>query len=306
MTPRSERTAAFEAEIAQEWSEYYFQFMTKNDGGRFYLDQVLFSANINITMKTIKNHPEYEWSFEGILSNGNLTWEFMKTLKNGELADDDECLMLYRMNSIHYNEDYVKHADLREKGMGIKEINKLQRNFKLEDLTNYDLYVDTCYSDYVHQHHLLKYPNYDWHYTRYCSCSPNMTIEFFQELVNKKVCLNSTLYNAAQNAVFTYTDIKNNPQLPWKYQDFGMNGSLRFDFIINNPTIFDGCQYLNDICLNVFSVEKAAFLERRRREYMAAYRIQQWWLRVTSHPANVVCQRRLERDYAEMFQVTPN
>jgi hypothetical protein len=55
-----------------------------------------------------------------------------------------------------------------------------------------------------------------------------------------------------------------------------------------------------------YSYEKKCFEERKHREHMAAYRIQQWWIKVTGHPQNPVCIRRLEREYDEMFQVTPN
>jgi len=306
MTPRSERTAAFEEAIEQEWSEYYFKFMTRNDGHLFDLDQVGFTSNPNITLKTIENHPEYEWSHEGIMSNPNLTWTFLKSFKNGMFADNEECLMLYRKNSLHYNHDYDEHADLREKGMGIKNMKKLERNFNKTDyLENYDVYLDSNTSPYM----LPKYfKEFDLPLNAgYIARNPNVTIEFLNELVlDNKFNYNSIIYNPAQNGVFTYTDILNNPQIPWRYEDFGINSSLRFNFIENNETIASGHAYLDLVSYNKFTVEKTAFLERRRCDYLAAYRIQQWWWRVTSNPANPVCRRRLEHDYAEMFQVTPN
>ena len=98
-----------------------------------------------------------------------------------------------------------------------------------------------------------------------------------------------------------------NPEIPWNYKDFGENGSLTFDFIKNNRTICNGIDYLENVSVNNFDVEKAMFLERRRRQYMASYQIQQWWLKETSNPKNVVCLRRLERDYdSDICQVTPN
>jgi hypothetical protein len=304
MTPRSERTSVFVEAIEQEWSEYYCQFMTKNDGHLFHLDQEGFTSNTNITLKTIENHPEYEWSYEGIMRNPNLTWTFLKKLKNGMFADNEECLILYRMNSLYYDDDYEAHADLREKGMGIKNMKKLERNFNETDFGNYDVYLDSLTSPYMLPKHFKEF-NMEC-CAGYIAHNPNMTIEFLKELVDGGFKFNSIIYNPAQNGAFTYTDIVNNPQIPWRYEDFGINSSLRFNFIENNETIADGRDYLNLVSYNKFTVEKEAFLYRRRREYLAAYRIQQWWWRVTSHPANPVCRRRLERHYAEMLQATPN
>jgi hypothetical protein len=301
---RKQRTSAFEASIEQEWSEYYIQFMTKNDGHLFDLDQEGFTSNPNITLKTIENHPEYEWSHKGIMLNPNLTWTFLKSFKEGMFADNEECLMLYRMNSLHYNDDYEAHADLREKGMGIKNVKKLERNFNAADFENFDVYLDSLTSPYMLPKHFREF---DLSLTAgYIACNPNMTIEFLNELVDNGVKFNSIIYNPAQNGVFTYADILDNPQIPWRYEDFGLNSSLRFNFIEKNETIACGREYLDLVSYNKFTAEKEAFLERRRRDYLAAYRIQQWWWRVTSHPANPVCRRRLAREYAEMFQVTPN
>jgi hypothetical protein len=111
----------------------------------------------------------------------------------------------------------------------------------------------------------------------------------------------SLIYFPITNSAFTYEDIIANPDIPWEYEHFGENASLTFDFILENPTICDGVEYLGNVSVNKFDAEKAAYLERRRREYMAAYQIQQWWLRTTSDPRNVVCIRRLERDFAKFF-----
>jgi hypothetical protein len=310
-TPRQQRTAAFEAELEQEWSEYYFNFMTGNDGDLFYLDPEAFSANPNISLQTIKNHPEYGWSTIGILNNPNLTWEFLKTHKNGMCAGDKEALFNFRQSSKNYARDYALNADLREISEPPRQ--KLYENITIEkylDLVDSrciaTLQCDLNSSTNVFPHHVRENPELEWHYVAYATMNPNMTVEFLRELYITIGKRRSLIYSPITNSAFTYDDIVENPDIQWNYKDFGENGSLTFDFILENPTIFDGIDYLNNVSVNEFVAEKATFLERRRREYMAAYQIQQWWMRETSDPRNVVCQRRLEREFDEMFQDTPN
>jgi hypothetical protein len=308
MTPRQTRTAEFEAEIAQEWSEYYYDFMTTHDGGLFILDPETFSSNPNISLKTIENHPEYEWQVEGILKNPHLTWDFLKAFKDGRFAHEKYVLSMFRMNSTHYAMDYTRNAELREIGPEPREREK--NDVTIEEINDEKLLEnDAFWSKNIFPHHIRENPEIQWHYTAYAACNPNMTIDYLRELYDTNKLSRkrrSILFSPITNSVFTYDDIMENSDIPWNYKDFGENGTLKFDFILDNHTICDGVDYLENVCVNDFRVEKEAFLERRRREYLTAYKIQQWWWCVTSHPANVVCRRRLERDYAEMFQVTPN
>lgn len=313
-TPRQQRTAGFEAEIEQEWSEYYFNFMTENDGKLFYLDPEQFSANPNISLETITNHPEYEWSIHGILNNPNLTWEFLKSFKDGIYVNDKEAVYMFRNSSRHYARDYALNDDLRE--IGEEPIRQLYENITIEKyLSLVDsrciaiLQCDLNASTNIFPHHLRENPEIGWHYIAYASINPNMTIECLREMYDTRLLsgkFRSILYSPSTNKVFTYKDIIDNPDIPWNYKDFGENGSLTFDFIKKNITICNGIDYLENVSINNFDVEKATFLERRRRQYMASYQIQQWWFKVTSHPENVVCRRRLERVFHEFFTGTHN
>ena len=47
--------------------------------------------------------------------------------------------------------------------------------------------------------------------------------------------------------------------------------------------------------------EKREFEEKKRREHLTAYKIQQWWLFITSSPEYAVGRRRIEKEFVEMF-----
>ena len=42
---------------------------------------------------------------------------------------------------------------------------------------------------------------------------------------------------------------------------------------------------------------KVRFIVKRYKEYLSAYRIQQYWNRAISIPTNPICKRKQKRDY---------
>ena len=77
--------------------------------------------------------------------------------------------------------------------------------------------------------------------------------------------------------------------------------NITFDDYINSPNlpwVIDG------IVMNSFKKEKQQFIEKKYKEYMSVYRIQQCWDRASSIPTNPICQRRIERDYEKCTGIT--
>jgi len=87
--------------------------------------------------------------------------------------------------------------------------------------------------------------------------------------------------------------------------------NMTFEYIISRKIdirlfIGDFTCHMKKLLSEEYVYEKQLFEYKLKNEHMAAYKIQQWWFCVTSNPRNPVCKRRLEREYNEMFQVTPN
>jgi hypothetical protein len=78
---------------------------------------------------------------------------------------------------------------------------------------------------------------------------------------------------------------------------------LSFEYLIANKERINQVRWqfdeLSSLLIQEYSHEKQMFQEKKCREHMAAYMIQQWWLRVSSDPRNPVCIRRLERGFNE-------
>ncbi len=56
-----------------------------------------------------------------------------------------------------------------------------------------------------------------------------------------------------------------------------------------------------ELSYNTFSKEKQQFIDRKYKEHLSAYRIQQCWNRAISVPTNPICQRKQIRDYEKCF-----
>lgn len=54
--------------------------------------------------------------------------------------------------------------------------------------------------------------------------------------------------------------------------------------------------------MNSFEKEKELFINRKKREYIAAYKIQQWWYKVTMSPEYVIGRKFIEKRRAELFE----
>jgi hypothetical protein len=129
-----------------------------------------------------------------------------------------------------------------------------------------------------------KYPYIKWNLD-YLATNQTNTVELFKKY--EKHIVDRNVIQCAGNMTFEYL-ISRKEGIKKCKDDFGFG--LHPKYLLNAEYVY----------------EKMLFEERKKREHVAAYTIQQWWLQVTSHPDNPVCKRRLEREYEEMFQVAPN
>ena len=88
----------------------------------------------------------------------------------------------------------------------------------------------------------------------------------------------------------TINFIKNNI---WKNSDL---------YIITNQ--YNNCDkdmLISSLCGIDFKKDKDIFLNKKRREYMAAYKIQQWWYMITLSPYYKIGKKFIEKRRQELF-----
>ena len=80
------------------------------------------------------------------------------------------------------------------------------------------------------------------------------------------------------------------------FTTLSLNNNLRFSMINKKrPWKFYGFMH------NTFNVEKEAFIEKRTREYMAVYCIQQHYLSALCNPYTEIGVRQIRKDYDKLF-----
>lgn len=100
------------------------------------------------------------------------------------------------------------------------------------------------------------------------------------------------------NEHITMSMIRKTPELHWSY-----------DFVHANPNcdlaMFEkkGEIYINQIAGKSLGPDREAFIERRFREHLSAYRIQQRWVLARTDPNYELCRKKLEADW-EAYSVS--
>ena len=98
----------------------------------------------------------------------------------------------------------------------------------------------------------------------------------------------------SSNPNITFDIVQTHPDKPWNWQNLSYNPNITFDNILAHP---DKPWNWYNLSRNTFSKAKQNFVEKKYKEHLSAYRIQQCWNRASSIPTNPICQRKQIRDY---------
>ena len=129
--------------------------------------------------------------------------------------------------------------------------------------------------------------SWDW------SClSRNPNITFDDVLAHPNKSWNWIFLSANPN--ITFDNVLAHPDKPWNWYWLSQNPNITFDIVQTHPKQpWDW----NGLSNNSFIKAKQRFIEKRYKEHISAYRIQQCWNRAYSIPTNPICQRKQIRDY---------
>ena len=92
--------------------------------------------------------------------------------------------------------------------------------------------------------------------------------------------------------------IRDNPTKPWNWSSISMHPNITMDFIRDNP---EKPWNWNNIYINHFTKEKESFINRKYREHMAAYKIQQWCLSIIISPHYKIGRTMIDKKYKALF-----
>ena len=128
----------------------------------------------------------------------------------------------------------------------------------------------------------------------YISSNPNITWDIIRENPDKPWIW----YYISRKPNITWDIIRENPDKPWAWEVISENLNITMDIIQEYP---DKPWDWKAISLNKFQKEKQLFIEKALMKYLAAYRIQQWWYKITLSPVYVVGRKFINRKYDKLF-----
>ena len=97
---------------------------------------------------------------------------------------------------------------------------------------------------------------------------------YFFKFIQDNPIQNWNWYSISRNPNITMKNIKDNPEKPWDW---------------------------NIISSNLFTKEKEKFINRKYREHMASYKIQQWCLSIIVSPHYKIGRTMIDKKYKELF-----
>ena len=138
--------------------------------------------------------------------------------------------------------------------------------------------------------HLDKPWNWYW-----ISCNPNITMDIIETYPDKPW----NWHYISRNPSITIEIIEAHPDKPWNWSVISGNPNLTMKIIEAHPDKPWEWILVSQIS---FQKDKEQFIERKAREYMAAYKIRRAWLECYLSPYTIIGKKRLEKEYNAMVK----
>lgn len=263
----------------------------------------------DMTIEFIDTHPEYPWPYSHSYLLNAVTIDFLKKHESKvEFWNQLHVCTTYTVKEFitafpnHVDEAVIMYYTGMDSSQVMQTADELVNAlFQTRSCKNISNMVD-------------KYPNAKWDWVE-ISFNKHVTVQFIKKYQKK-------IKWEYLTSVIDKKIIKANPKLPWNYKlfhvrmdisraellehimdytdaiEFGKHPEIRFrDFLNHGIITFDICS----ITRNTFDGERRDFIERQYREYLAAYRIQQYYNLVKTAPVYEMCRKRIDLDYEREF-----
>ena len=126
------------------------------------------------------------------------------------------------------------------------------------------------------------------------SKNPNITMKFIERFIWKPW----DLCWISQNPNITMDIIEKYPNKEWDWISISFNPNITIEFIEKN---LDKPWNWSYISRNPFNYEKELFIEKRMKEYLAAYKIQQYYWKGICNPHCQIGYNKVNRDHDKLF-----
>ncbi len=226
------------------------------------------SKNPSITLKMIEETIDtYPWEWEFIATNRNLNIEFIKK----------------------YMDKFTSQAWFHISSNSSITLNMIKENPNLHWDKMGLLYNYNITSDFIMYNGFIDFIDVLPYLQHIHDININILTSFSELNFNSDVISNSR---------YIYMEDVENNILNWSWESLSNNINLTFDIINKN---LDKQWNFISISYNSFQEYKKKFFEKFYREYMACYKIQQYYYRALTDINYKLCHIKLNHDYDEFI-----
>jgi hypothetical protein len=270
------------------------------------------SLNPNITWKIILNNIDYPWHWYNISEKKAVSWDDIKD--NYDLFMSKINLSLFTYFNLKVDLEVVENLpDLYWNWYALSNISNITKILvnNWNKSWNWDILSKNIPWSIIRDN-----PDKPWNWN-ILSTNSSITWNIVQDNLDKPwnrpmlstnsnitfdIVFNNRDYfdglwsNLSSNRNLTAKIIQDNPDKYWNYSELSHNLSITFDIVKNNldkPWDWDILSW-NE---NMFDIDTS----KEEREYMAVFKIQQYWLKAYYNPDYLICKRRLLREFKNLI-----
>ena len=101
-------------------------------------------------------------------------------------------------------------------------------------------------------------------------------------------------YGISNNPILMMEYVVQHPEYPWDWSRISHNPNLTIEYVVQNSE--HPWDWYN-ISRNDFEKEKNAFIEKKYKEHLSAFKIQQWFHHIKLNPNYNYCKKQVNMFY---------
>ena len=138
----------------------------------------------------------------------------------------------------------------------------------------------------------------------YISDHPNFDINWVNEYPNE----DWDWENIGNAKKFDISWVTQFPNKSWNWELISINTNFSMDWVYQYPNKAWDWDYINEndyykivFIRKTFNIQDTDIFQKKIREYMATYKIQQWWKEITISPNYQIGRKFINKKYDELF-----
>lgn len=262
------------------------------------LDWCNISKNKNITLDDIDNNLDLPWNWCSIQFNPNITINFIK--KHNDKHWNITAMTYLKFNRLNYSIDFQQlckppqEVDIPGNFAYFYDFNEIKEY--LHEKWNWNWNIISSHKN-IKLNDIENNMEYPWVW-KYVSLNPNLTLKFIKKYPYKS--WNWNFISKELNITYEEFEEPGNMYLFWNFELLSVNPHITFKFIKKYYKHYKYKFNNNNLLKNPFIYQKQLFITQKYKEYMAIYKIKQWWLhKILYNPRHTIGINYFKRKFKQ-------